>query len=92
MKIEIERQNATADDWQCGYTYDAPLEKLPTLGAGDKLRFSCEYDNTTNDRHVRKALADMQQAAPTDISLGEQTLDEMCLGVLVAVRRASLID
>ncbi|MBX3186015.1 MAG: hypothetical protein KF819_03325 [Labilithrix sp.] len=107
MKIEIERKTATADqpakecllgtpkydfNWQRAYAYDAPMEKLPAIGAGDKIRFSCKYDNTTNNRHVRKALAEMQQAAPTDISLGEQTLDEMCLGVLVAVRRASLID
>ena len=44
------------------------------------------------NRHVRKALAEQNKAAPTEIKLGEQTLDEMCLGVLVVTRRTSLVD
>ncbi len=107
MKVEIERKNPTAGqpakeclvgtpkydfNWQRGYEYDEPIEKLPTAGPGDKLRFTCRYDNTTQNRHVRKALADMKMASPAEIRLGEQTLDEMCLGVLVVVRRASLVD
>ena len=62
------------------------------MPAGDKLRFTCKYDNTMGNRHVRKALAEKQMASPAEIHLGEQTLDEMCLGVLVAVRRTSLVD
>lgn len=107
MKVEIERKNPTEGqpakeclvgtpkydfNWQRGYEYDEPVEKLPTAGPGDKLRFSCRYDNTKNNRHVRKALAEMQMASPAEIRLGETTLDEMCLGVLVVVRRASLVD
>jgi hypothetical protein len=107
MKVEIERKNPTPDqpakeclvgtpkydfNWQRGYAYDEPSEKLPTAAAGDKLRFTCTYDNTMNNKHVRKALAEQQKAAPTDIFLGEQTLDEMCLGVLVVTRRTSLVD
>lgn len=107
MKVEIERKNPTADqpakecligtpkydfNWQRGYAFDEPAEKLPTAAAGDKLRFTCKYDNTMANRHVRKALAEQNKAAPTEIKLGEQTLDEMCLGVLVVTRRTSLVD
>jgi hypothetical protein len=107
MKVEIERKNPTDGqpakeclvgtpkydfNWQRGYAYAEPTEKLPTAGAGDKLRFTCTYDNTMNNNHVRKALAEQHIAAPTEIHLGEQTLDEMCLGVLVAVRNANLLD
>ena len=31
-------------------------------------------------------------SSPPEIKLGETTLDEMCLGVLITVRRASLLD
>lgn len=107
MKVEIERRSPTAEqpakeclvstpkydfNWQRGYAYDEPIEKLPALNAGDKLRFTCKYDNTMDNRHVRKALAEQQKAAPTEIHLGEQTLDEMCLGALLIIRRATLVD
>jgi len=94
MKIEIERKTPREGqpakecllgtpkydfNWQRGYDYDEPTEKLPEAGPGDKLRFTCTYDNTTANKHVRKALAEMQMASPAEIKLGEQTLDEMCL-------------
>jgi hypothetical protein len=41
---------------------------------------------------VRQALQEEKLPGPVDIKLGETTLDEMCLGVIVSVRRASLID
>lgn len=31
-------------------------------------------------------------SSPPDIRLGETTLDEMCLGAIVVVRRANLLD
>jgi hypothetical protein len=68
------------------------MELLPTIGPGDKLRFTCTYNNTLNNPNIRKALAEKHLASPIDIKLGEQTTDEMCLGALVTVRRASLID
>ena len=107
MKIEIERKVPSEGqpakeclvgtpkydfNWQRGYVYDEPTEKLPTAAAGDKLRFSCKYDNTMANRHVRAALAEQRMATPQEIKLGEETLDEMCLGVLVVVRRTSLVD
>jgi hypothetical protein len=107
MKIEIERKNPSPGqpakeclvgtpkynfNWQRGYEYDEPIEKLPQATSGDTIRFTCKYDNTKNNKYVRQALAEMHLATPTDIELGEETLDEMCLGVLVAIRRTSLID
>jgi len=107
MKIEVERRTPLPEqpakecllgtpkydfNWQRSYSIDEPLEKLPTIGAGDKVRFTCTYDNTMDNKNIRKALAEKHQATPSDIHLGEQTTDEMCLGVLITVRRASLVD
>jgi hypothetical protein len=107
MKIEVERRGAPEGqparecllgtpkydfNWQRAYQYDAPLDKLPTIGPGDKLRFTCTYDNTTGNRHVQRAMSEQRMSSPPEIKLGETTLDEMCLGVLVTVRRATLLD
>lgn len=107
MKIEVERKAPSAAqpaaecllgtpkydfNWQRAYQYDAPLDGLPTVGPGDKLRFTCTYDNTTDNRHVARAMNELRMSSPPEIRLGETTLDEMCLGVLVTVRRASLLD
>ena len=107
MKIEVERKAPPEGqpakecllgtpkydfNWQRGYQYDAPLDALPVVGPGDKLRFTCTYDNTTGNRHVVRAMSEMRMSSPPEIKLGESTLDEMCLGVLVTVRRASLLD
>ncbi len=107
MKIEVERK-APSDgqpakecllgtpkydfNWQRGYQYDLPIDELPVVGPGDKLRFTCTYDNTTDNRHVVRAMSEMRMSSPPEIKLGESTLDEMCLGVLVTVRRAGLLD
>lgn len=100
MKIEVERATPTATDpakeclletpkwdfsWQRFYAYDAPIESLPTLHAGDKLDLRCTYDNTTDNPYVVQALKDQHLSAPKDVSLGETTLDEMCLGGFAVV-------
>ena len=107
MKIEVERKAATDPafakecllgtpkydfNWQRAYAYNEPLDKLPSVGPGDKIRFTCTYDNTTGNKYVRKAMSEERMATPAEIKLGETTLDEMCLGVLVTVRRANLLD
>ncbi len=68
-------------DWQRGYTYDAPLDEVPVLRGGDTLRMRCTYDNTLDNPGVRVALEDAGLTEPTDVYLGEATIDEMCLGV-----------
>ncbi|MFV8751997.1 hypothetical protein ACNOYE_15735 [Nannocystaceae bacterium ST9] len=68
-------------EWQRGYRYDAPLDQVPTLRAGDTLSMRCNYDNSMSNPHVVDALAEQGLDAPIDVFLGEETLDEMCLGV-----------
>jgi hypothetical protein len=68
--------------WQRGYSYDAPLGSLPTVMSGDKLLLRCLYDNSTRNPYVMEALREQGLRAPQEVRLGEQTLDEMCLGVI----------
>ncbi len=68
-------------NWQRGYLYDGPMETLPTAKAGDLIYLQCGYDNSMANPHVAEALADQGIDAPVDVFLGEETLDEMCLGV-----------
>jgi hypothetical protein len=44
------------------------------------------YDNTLDNKYVRKALRRAAPPRPGDIKLGETTLEEMCLGALLTVR------
>ncbi len=95
MKIDVERVNEKPGqpktqcllqaprydfNWQRGYAYDAPIESLPTLNAGDKLRIRCTYDNSMDNDHLVAALQERKLVAPVDVRIGEETLDEMCLG------------
>jgi hypothetical protein len=58
-------------DWQQAYTYDAPMEELPTIRVGDSVLMRCSYDNTTNNPGVREALRERGLEAPIDVELGE---------------------
>lgn len=72
--------------WQLFYQYDAPIAELPTVRQGDQLDIRCTYDNTKKNAHLAEGLEAEGMSAPVDVSLGEETLDEMCiaaLGVLV---------
>lgn len=107
MKIEIERKapNDTQPakecllgtpkydfNWQRGYAYATDLDSLPALQGGDTLRFTCTYDNTMDNKNIAKAVTQAQRPGPTEIHLGENTFDEMCLAAIVTVHRASAID
>lgn len=73
-------------NWQQAYAYDVPdITKLPGMSPFDSLDIKCTYDNTMNNPAVADALKDQGLTAPRDVSLGETTLDEMCLGVFEAV-------
>jgi hypothetical protein len=67
-------------NWQRGYRYDVPLDEVPVARPGDELLFSCRYDNSMSNPFVREALEEQGLSAPRDVYLGEETLDEMCLG------------
>jgi hypothetical protein len=98
MRVTLEpaeREGLSADDeclietpawdfnWQRGYRYDAAERSdLPVLRNDDVLRLRCVYDNTMDNPHVARALADRDLHEPIDVSLGEDTLDEMCIAGL----------
>lgn len=76
-------------NWQRGYFFEGAMEDLPIVYTGDVLEMRCRYDNSMNNRFVREALDDEGLDAPRDVTLGEATLDEMCLGLFgVAVPKA----
>jgi len=75
-------------NWQRGYAYDTSIETLPTVAPGDKLKIKCTYDNSTDNPYVVQALEEKKMSAPVDVTLGEETLDEMCLGAFVLYSKA----
>lgn len=75
-------------NWQRGYQYDVPIESLPVIAPGDTLEVRCTYDNTMQNRPLASALAEQGLSQPKDISLGESTTDEMCLGAFVFLYKA----
>ena len=96
MKIEIVRADPESDEaerecliqtpdwdfnWQRVYQYDAPVSGLPDVSLGDQLVMTCSYDNSLDNPFVAEALADEGLSEPHDVTLGEETLDEMCLGL-----------
>jgi hypothetical protein len=97
MRFSIERGDPQGDqpaeeclvrtpawdfNWQRFYEYDVPIDELPTATGGDVLRMKCTYDNTLGNPFLRQALQDEGMEEPVDVNLGEQTLDEMCIGAL----------
>jgi hypothetical protein len=68
-------------DWQRTYTYDAPLDKLPSIAAGDVVEIKCGWDNTTANPFMERMLADSGLSSPVDLTLGEETTNEMCLEI-----------
>jgi hypothetical protein len=69
-------------DWQRTYQYDAPLDKLPSVAAGDVIDIQCKWNNTLDNPFVQRMLNDSNlPPQPIDISLGEQTTNEMCLEI-----------
>lgn len=67
-------------NWQRGYAYDVDIADLPRIGQGDRLNMRCTYDNSLDNPFVAEALAEQGLSEPHDVRLGEETLDEMCLG------------
>lgn len=69
-------------NWQLGYAYEGPIDKLPTVKKGDTIHVKCEYNNSMSNPFVVDALREQGLSAPKDVFLGEETLDEMCLGLI----------
>jgi hypothetical protein len=69
-------------DWQRTYIYDTSLDQLPSVQAGDVIDVTCHWNNTIDNPFVQRMLTDSQlPPSPVDISLGEQTTNEMCLEI-----------
>ena len=71
-------------NWQRAYFYDTSIETAPMFRPGDRLHLRCKYDNTMDNPFVVRALAEQGLTAPREVSLGETTLDEMCLAIVMA--------
>ena len=97
MRISIERNHVTQSqpakeclveapawnfNWQRLYQFNGAISELPTGTAGDVIRLHCEYNNSKSNPFITDALAQQSLAEPQDISVGETTLDEMCLGIM----------
>ena len=68
-------------DWQRTYQYDSPLDKLPSVQAGDIIDIKCKWDNSLNNPFTLRMMHDSGLSAPIDVNLGEQTTNEMCLEI-----------
>jgi len=68
-------------DWQRTYQYAAAFANLPSIQNGDVLTVRCTYDNSLGNPFVRRALMEEGLVEPIEVRLGEQSLDEMCLGI-----------
>lgn len=76
-------------DWQRGYRYDVPIDQAPIIKAGDVLSLRCNYDNSMQNSNVADALFEQGLSEPRDVLLGEETLDEMCLGIFGFAQKVS---
>ena len=72
-------------NWQRGYGYDADLNEMPTMGNGDTVALTCRFNNSMTNPNVRAALDERGLSEPVDVKLGDDTLDEMCLGAFGVV-------
>ncbi|HYQ15238.1 MAG TPA: hypothetical protein VEQ58_05770 [Polyangiaceae bacterium] len=103
MRIGVTRANAGSEpadeclletpkwdfNWQRGYLYDTPIDQAPALRSGDVINLRCTYDNSMQNPFVAQALAEQGLSAPRDVVLGEETLDEMCLGIFGIAQKVS---
>ena len=102
MRLWLERGDAAAEpedseaclvhtprwdfDWQQFYHYDTSVS-APRIHPGDELWMQCEYDNVTENPGVARALMEAGLESPIDVSLGNGSLDEMCIGIVGSVYR-----
>ena len=64
-------------NWQDGYV----LRQSALLERGDQLELECHWDNTAGNQ----PLVNGEPQLPREVSWGEGTSDEMCLGILLMV-------
>jgi hypothetical protein len=84
IKVSINHADATSTcavdiptwnfHWQQFYYYQQPMP----VAAGDTIHLDCTYDNSAEDQPIINGV----KSAPTDLTWGEKTTDEMCLDYL----------
>jgi hypothetical protein len=104
MRIAVKRGTPSGDEptdeclldtprwnfnWQRGYAFDTPIDQAPSVRGGDIVDLTCHYDNSANNPYVQQALVEQGLKEPRDVPLGEETLDEMCLGVFGIAQKVS---
>ena len=84
-RIDIYRNGVKADaecaldipkwdfNWQGSYTF----KQAKVVNPGDILHMECHWDNSPANQQV----VDGKKLAPRDVSWGDGTTDEMCLGI-----------
>jgi hypothetical protein len=83
--LSVERADGSSecllsiDDWDFHWQGAYGLKNPVELGAGDELRLECHFDNSA----ANQPYVDGAQQAPKDVSWGEGTTDEMCLGIIL---------
>lgn len=79
-------------NWQRLYAFDTSIEEYPKIRPGDALTMRCSYNNSMSNKYVGQALQDQGLKQPVDVHLGEQTLDEMCLGIFGVLGPPGVLD
>ncbi|HVH98614.1 MAG TPA: hypothetical protein VM869_07885 [Enhygromyxa sp.] len=66
-------------NWQRTYNIDATIGNFPKVQGGDVVMLECTYENTLDNPFLAEALAEEGMSQPTNVLLGESSLEEMCL-------------
>lgn len=91
IEVTLEHQGAEACiaplpkwdfDWQRTYVYDGTFNELPRVYDGDVMKVRCTYNNSLDNPVLAQALAVEGIDAPSDVGVGEDTLDEMCVAIV----------
>ncbi len=87
-RLEIERAAGSNEcvleiphwdfHWQSGYEFETPKIFHP----GDKLKLECHWDNSAGHQPIVNG----KPLTPPDLNWGENTTDEMCLGVMYVTK------
>jgi hypothetical protein len=75
-------------NWQRRYDYATDLGTLPAVSGGDVITVKCNYNNTMQNPAVATSVLAQQLKSPSDVFLGETTLDEMCLAPIDFIYKA----
>ncbi len=66
-------------NWQRRYDYATDISTLPLMTGGDVMTVACTYNNTMQNQALATSILAQGMKAPSDVTLGESTLNEMCL-------------